>query len=65
MFGDCYPCHGEIGSSHQWLINQCIFISQTVKCLVFQGYDFLLNVESIDKKLIHVEEEERYLQACG
>ena len=25
----------------------------------FQGYDHLLNVESLDKKLIHLEEEER------
>lgn len=34
-------------------------------CSYFQGYDCLLNIESLDKKLIHIEEQERYVCTIG
>ena len=41
----------------------CCFLKVYKSCDVscyFQSYDCLLNIESLEKKLIHVEEQERY-----
>lgn len=35
-------------------------IDDSVSCY-FQSYDCLLNIESLEKKLIHVEGQERYI----
>lgn len=39
------------------------YISTSADCFSYylQGYDCLLNVESLEKKLIHVEEQERFV----
>ena len=42
-----------------WFLTNCSELSNCDFHSRFQGYDHLLNVESLDKKLIHLEEEER------
>ena len=43
----------------RWFLTDCSERSNCAFHSRFQGYDHLLNVESLDKKLIHLEEEER------
>ena len=42
-----------------WFLTNCSELSNCDFHSRFQGYDHLLHVESLDKKLIHLEEEER------
>ena len=42
-----------------WFLTDCSERSNCAFHSRLQGYDHLLNVESLDKKLIHLEEEER------